>query len=251
MEPPESLPPVDSPAARWLPDRNGLARSLRRFWREWVRPFIIILIAMGSFRSAVADWNHVPTGSMKPTILIGDRILVNKLAYDLKIPFTRLRLTEWAGPERGDLIVFLSPADGKRLVKRVIGVPGDEIEMRDNRLIVNGTPAVYRDLEPEIISQLEHEDQERKEFNKELLEESVHPIMRSPYRTSKNSFGRMTVPQESYFVMGDNRDESFDSRWFGVVSRDLILGRATAVAISMDPNHFYLPRWDRFFDGLP
>src|SRR5207302_3032432 len=110
------------------------------FWRQWVKPFAIVLLVLFGVRSAVADWNDVPTGSMKPTILEGDRIFVNKLAYDLKVPFLGWRLARWGGPERGEVIVFASPADGTRLVKRVVGVPGDRIEVADNRLWVNGRP---------------------------------------------------------------------------------------------------------------
>src|SRR5258706_12828154 len=109
---------------------------LRKRWYEY-RGFTLFVILMVIFRSAVADWNDVPTGSMKPTILEGDRILVNKLAYDLKIPFTTVHLTAWARPKRGDIIVFFSPIDRVRLVKRVFGLPGDEIELRDNQLLVN------------------------------------------------------------------------------------------------------------------
>lgn len=235
----------------WLNDRPRTRYLLQRFWREWMRPFLVILILMGSFRSAVADWNHVPTGSMKPTILIGDRIFVNKVAYDLKVPFTRVRLAEWGHPERGDLIVFLSPADGKRLVKRVIGVPGDTLEMRDNRLIVNGEPADYEPLGADIVEQIEGSDRDEYDFAAEVIDGVDHPIMTSPWRPSRNSFTSMVIPEGEYFVMGDNRDESFDSRWFGLVPNERILGRAIAVAISVDPKRFYLPRWERFFSGLP
>src|SRR5678815_1643505 len=102
----------------------------KRLWRKQIRPIAITILVLTSFRSAIADWNDVPTGSMKPTILEGDRILVNKLSYDLKIPFTRIHLATWADPKRGDIVVFFSPADEIRLVKRVIGLPGDRIELR-------------------------------------------------------------------------------------------------------------------------
>ncbi len=106
-------------------------------WRDWLRSVVFIVLAVTAFRSAVADWNDVPTGSMKPTILEGDRIVVNKLAYDLKIPYTRWQIAHWGDPARGDIVVLSSPADGKRLVKRVIGLPGDTIAMDRNRLVVN------------------------------------------------------------------------------------------------------------------
>ena len=206
---------------------------------------------MGTFRSAVADWNHVPTGSMKPTILVGDRIFVNKLAYDLRVPFTRTKLASWSEPRRGDLVVFFSPADGKRLVKRVVGLPGDRVSMVDNRLRVNGDELPYEPLGRDVIEELDSADRQGRAFLEEHLGERAHPVMWAPLRPSRNSFCRDAGPEERYFVMGDNRDESFDSRWFGVVPRELIVGRATAVAISVDPARFYLPRWHRFFSDLP
>src|SRR5262245_40087463 len=100
-----------------------MKKSLRWLWKEWVKPLMICGLLVGSIRSAVADWNDVPTGSMKPTILEGDRVVVNKLAYDLKVPFTTWHVAEWGNPQRGDIVVFFSPVDGTRLVKRVIGLP--------------------------------------------------------------------------------------------------------------------------------
>ena len=91
-----------------------------------VRVFLLMLLVISSLRSALADWNDVPTGSMKPTIEEGDRVVVNKLAYDLKVPFTLVELMKWSDPKRGDIVVLFSPADGVRLVKRVVAVPGDK-----------------------------------------------------------------------------------------------------------------------------
>src|SRR5450759_5965790 len=108
--------------------KNGLIM----LWRE-NRGLMLFVVLMIFFRSALADWNTVPSGSMKPTILEGDRILVNKLAYDLRIPLTHISIYKFADPKRGDIVVFDSKAADARLVKRVIGVPGDLVEMRDNR----------------------------------------------------------------------------------------------------------------------
>ena len=129
------MPPPTGPQWRGPAKIRAL---LITFWREW-RGFLIFLLVMFSFRSAIADWNDVPSGSMLPTILIGDRILVDKLAYDLKLPFTTVRVSTWGQPRRGDIVVFYSPADGVRLVKRVIGVPGDHIGMINDRLVINGS----------------------------------------------------------------------------------------------------------------
>lgn len=218
-------------------------------WRGWIRPLAVVVLVVGSFRSAVADWNDVPTGSMKPTILEGDRIVVNKLAYDLKLPFTQIRLARWGEPERGDIVILYSPADGLRLVKRVVGVPGDRVAMRSDRLIVNGREVVYQPLgaaaipgyQPSFPAPL---------LAVEDLPEREHAVMIIPGIAAQRSFAPLIVPHGEYFVMGDNRDESADSRVFGFVPRDAIVGRATAVAASVDPSDHYLPRWQRFFRTL-
>src|SRR6186713_1565178 len=106
-----------------------------------IRIFLLMLLVVSSLRSALADWNDVPTGSMKPTIEIGDRVVVNKLAYDLKLPFTTIELFRWGNPKRGDIVVLFSPVDGTRLVKRVVALPGDRVAMYDNQLYVNGKAA--------------------------------------------------------------------------------------------------------------
>ena len=115
--------------------------KIRRAWR-WIRPMVATLIVLTAFRSSIADWNDVPTGSMEPSILPGDRIFVNKLAYGLRFPFTRHSLADWSGPQRGQIVVFFGPDNEKRMVKRVIGLPEDVIEMRGNRLIINGRPSM-------------------------------------------------------------------------------------------------------------
>ncbi len=107
------------------------------------RGLVLFLLVMFVFRSAVADWNHVPTGSMVPSILVGDRILVNKMAYSLRIPFTLQALAEFAPPQRGDVATFESPATEQLLVKRVIGIPGDTVQMVQNVLTINGHAASY------------------------------------------------------------------------------------------------------------
>src|ERR1041384_2865762 len=114
------------------------------YWRKEIRPLLLLALVVFAIRSSLADWNDVPTGSMNPTILEGDRVYVNKLAYDLKVPFTTRHIAEWSNPQRGDIVVFFSPYDGQRLVKRVIGLPGDLLELRNNVLILNGQPVAYQ-----------------------------------------------------------------------------------------------------------
>lgn len=226
--------------------------TLGGIWREWVRPFLIVLLVVSTFRSAVADWNDVPTGSMKPTILPGERIFVNKVAYDLKIPFTRIRLAQWADPQRGDVVVLFSPADGKRLVKRVVGLPGDVIEMRHNRLFVNGDEAMYDEYDPVYLDELGYRPENGAiRVLKEQVEGDEHPVLWMTYAPLGGNFQSLRVPDGRYFVMGDNRNQSRDSRWFGFVERERIVGQATAVVVSFDKEESFTPRWDRFFQGLP
>lgn len=243
--PPGAAVAPPSAVAPLRPSRGEL------LWREWFRPLLIIGVLMFSFRSAVADWNDVPTGSMKPTILEGDRIFINKVAYDFKIPFTMVRIAEWGDPLWGDIVVLRSPEDGKRLVKRVVGVPGDTIEMRRGRLYVNDLPATYEELDDQIVHQIASEDRPDFLFAAEGYEGRKHPVMINRAGSMARNFGPRVLGPTEFFVMGDNRDNSRDSRWFGPVERELILGRATAVALSVDPSHYYLPRWGRFFSRLP
>lgn len=256
---PTATPPASAPAAPGASGKNpavqtGRRSAWRHLWQEWLKPFLFVLIAVGSLRSAVADWNDVPTGSMRPTILEGERIFVNKIAYDLKIPFTRVRLWEWGDPLRGDVVVLYSPADGKRLVKRVVGLPGDRIAMRQGRLFINGAPIRYAPLGDGDREQLGIHGEPVEPVERLLWEnlgQRHHPVTWTPLQPSIRNFEPIAVPAESYFVMGDNRDNSRDSRWFGFVDRSLIVGRATAVVISLDPDSHYAPRWHRFFQGLP
>ena len=214
--------------------------ALLKAWREY-RGFAVFVVLMVIFRSALADWNVVPTGSMKPTIVEGDRILVNKLAYDFKVPLTHISLHKFADPARGDIVVFDSRAADTRLVKRVIGLPGDVVEMRDNRLTINGIPARYSDLEHE----------EDATFAIESYLNMSHRIELSRTQVSRfSTFGPVTVPQDRYLVLGDNRDNSADSRFYGFIPRDEIVGNAKTVVLSLNYDDYYIPRADRFFRPL-
>ncbi|HTI99493.1 MAG TPA: signal peptidase I [Dongiaceae bacterium] len=211
---------------------------------------MILTLVMCSIRSSLADWNDVPSGSMRPTILEGDRIVVNKLAYDLKVPFTTWHLAEWSNPQRGDIAVFYSPYDGQRLVKRVIGLPGDTVELRNNVLLVNGAPMEYQPLPAERLRDIPAAEQAGQLYAREELPGQPHAVTACPALPAMRSFAPVAVPAGHYFMMGDNRDNSFDSRYWGTVDRSQIVGRATAVAISFDKQHHWQPRWDRWFTSL-
>jgi len=224
--------------------------GLWKLWKGWIRPLVVILIVTGAFRSAVADWNDVPTGSMRPGIVEGDRIFVNKLAYDLKVPFTTWRIAEWSAPARGDIVVLYSPADGKRLVKRVVALGGDRVEMRDNRLSINGRPAEYASQENPDAAAGQSDAFPAARLRRETVAGHSRRIQTLPGLRARRSFGPITVPPGHYFVMGDNRDRSLDSRFFGCTDGRMILGKATGVAFSLDRENFYRPRWRRFFHRL-
>jgi signal peptidase I len=226
-----------------------VSRWFARAWREWLRSVVVIVVVITGFRSAIADWNDVPTGSMRPTILEGDRIVVNKLAYDLRFPYTGWRLASWDDPERGDIAVLSSPNDGKRLVKRVVGLPGDTIETVDGRLVVNGRIVEYSPLPSGMVSSLSL-GEDVPILAAEHFGDEPHAVMLSRHDTARRDYPLITVPHDSFFVMGDNRDFSLDSRHFGCVDRELILGKATAVAASVNPEKHFFPRWDRFLRAL-
>lgn len=225
-------------------------QKLALVWKGWGWSLVIAILIATSFRSAIADWNDVPTGSMNPTILEGDRIFVNKLAYDLRIPFTTWRLARWDDPRRGEIVVFFSPADGKRLVKRVIGVPGDVIAMHGNRLYINGKALRYEPFDETGLDQIPTELQAHHLFFMEDLSGNTHPVMFTPQLPSRNTFAPIIVPQGRYFMMGDNRDNSADSRFFGFVEREQIVGKATTIVFSLNYEHYFLPRSDRFWQQL-
>ena len=231
--------------------KSALKQKCSHFLRHEAKPLLMLTLTMLAMRSAIADWNDVPTGSMKPTIIEGDRVFVNKLAYDLKVPFTTWHLAEWDNPKRAEIVVFFSPADEVRLVKRVVGVPGDRIELVDDHLLVNGEAARYDPLPVETINEIPVAEQPSHQFATETVANRPHPVMATPALKARRSFGPITVPDGHYFMMGDNRDNSFDSRYYGCVERRRIVGRASAVVISLDHADYYLPRWHRFFTRLP
>ena len=216
--------------------KSGLLKS----WREY-RAFALFIFLMIIFRSALADWNVVPTGSMKPTILEGDRILVNKLAYDLRIPLTHVSIYQFADPKRGDIVIFDSKLADTRLVKRVIGLPGDTVEMRHNRLGINGIEAQYSNVEYAADAIFAVESYLGMSHRVELSRTGPGHL---------SSFDPITVPEDHYLVLGDNRDNSADSRVYGFIPRDEIIGNARTIVLSLNYDHYYLPRVDRFFRPL-
>jgi signal peptidase I len=223
---------------------NRFNFNFKQFVKNWrgTAAFIILLFA---FRSVVADWYQVPTGSMKPTIIEGDRIFVNKLAYDLKLPFTLISIAKWDNPKRGDVVVFDSPAEDKRLVKRVVGLPGDTLIIRNNQLFINGIPAHYKNTDQSKVA--EYWDTSRSApilISEAFDHQPAHTITLQPFRHFfAQNYGPVKVPPHHYFMLGDNRDNSADSRFIGPVDEKFILGKANSVVLSTS-------HMDRFLIGI-
>jgi signal peptidase I len=228
---------------------NGKGPWVSKLWREW-RGTLGFIVLMFVFRSAVADWNYVPSSSMNPTLVAGDRVLVNKLAYTGRVPFTTLHVARWSLPARGDVITFDSPADGVNLIKRVVAVAGDRVSMQDNRLIINGTPA-SRSLVGGRAVPSEAGDLHLEVWNERLPgAQYSHHVARWPGRNVYTEFPDVLVPAGYVLVLGDSRDNSVDSRFIGMIAVDRITGRAERVVMSHDAERFWLPRAERWWQPL-
>jgi signal peptidase I len=201
-----------------MKDMNKVNKSIVKEYAETI--IIAILIAL-FIRTFLVQAFKIPSGSMKETLLIGDHILVNKFIYGIKIPFLRKTLVPLSDPERGDVVVFIYPIDrSKDFIKRVVGVAGDTIEIKDKTIFINGAPSndghgVYKD-------------------------NLIYPRSMQP----RDNFGPVTVPEGSLFVMGDNRDQSLDSRFWGFVNLKDVLGKAFIIYWSWNTNENDV-RWSR------
>ena len=179
---------------------------------------LAVLVAL-VVRSSVVEAFWVPSGSMLPTIQIGDHLFVNKLAYGAHVPFTSYEVAHWRPLRRGNIIVFVSPVDRKiDLIKRVIAVAGDTVEIRNKRLYINGEPVA----DPYAT----------------FTDPNVHSVV------PRDNFGPVTVPPGKFFVMGDNRDQSYDSRFWGFADERDVKGQATFIYWSWD-SQAHWPRWNR------
>lgn len=231
--------------------KKRVCSFLNKKWKESRGTVLFFGCVVLPFKSAVADLNWVPTGSMNPTIVEGDMVFIDKLAYDLRLPFTLHSLQHRSDPERGDISVLFSPEDDIRLVKRVIGIPGDEIKMVNNMVFINGKPLEYSPLSAEQSEDMEAELRNHSLFAQEKLGDRAHSVMSVPgIPTDKRSMKATVVPNGQYFVMGDNRDMSKDSRYFGFAKRELFVGRAKGVVVSFNILDKFQPRFGRFFSPL-
>ena len=307
-QPPAATPTPNDGGAEAIPERKAPAAPrgpLGVLWHEWVKPLGTVLLVVMAVRSSLFDWNDVPSGSMRPTILEGDRIVVNKLAFGfntpfngpkIDVPFTQISFANplsflpgflYASPGRGDTVTFWNPtppelgpndgplgpgvvpeenkSSGIRMVKRIVAVPGDTVEVRDGRLFITRAgetvPVVYAENpHPEI--RFEERPNGLPVPVRPFLENLggvVHAIHFAPGRghyrdsppyTLKDPPGRKN---DEYYMVGDNRDNSKDSRYYQEVGFPVkgsdITGKALFVAVSFDGS-LLRPRWGRFLRGL-
>jgi signal peptidase I len=215
-----------------------------KHWLKRNRGFFIFLIGFALFRTAVADYNPIPSGSMRPTLLEGDVVLVDRLAYDFKLPLSDVILFKLGEPQRGDVVTFSSPADGVRLIKRLVALPGDVVEMRNEKLFINGAAAQYSDAQV-VAEPTDYGSTISATRATERIEGKERSVQFLPAVPARRDFGPIVVPHDSYFVLGDNRDNSADSRYIGFVPRRLLIGRAHHILVSADIKGSWLPRVER------
>jgi len=244
---------------------NRRGRSALVFLWEWLRSVVIALTLFFVVRSFFIEAFKIPTGSMEGTLMVGDFLLVNKLVYGAELPFTGVKLPAIRQPQRGDVIVFQWPVDrSKNFVKRIVGLPGDTLEMRQGNLFLNGKPK----REPYVSHTSPGMDVSDDEFNWQLAyllganqpvkspprsPLSVSPLEARPgYHPTRNNWGPLVVPPGNYFVLGDNRDNSLDSRYWGWVADSLVRGQPLVVYYSYSPDGavrldwLTRVRWKRF-----
>lgn len=210
------------------------------------KQFIVFILLMTVFRSAVADWYTVPTGSMQPTIKEGDRVVVNKMAYDLRLPLTEISLLSLNQPQRGDIVVFESEAADTRLIKRVIGLPGDVVAMHNETLYLNGSSLIYKNN-----PKANTHNKASTTSSVEVIDGLQHAITFTDGGSTRlSNFAPITVPNGHYLVLGDNRRNSADSRVYGFVPHKELRGKATSIAFSFNYENYYIPRTDRFLVDL-
>lgn len=218
----QALQDAQAQAQAALPEEQRKALLRQPGWADTSRSMFPVLLLVLLVRSFLYEPFQIPSGSMLPTLKIGDFILVNKYHYGLRLPVLNTRFVSNNDPQHGDVIVFRYPEDTSvNFIKRVVGVPGDVITYKDKILYVNGVPQ-----QQELLAKLPPSRPEQLLLN-ETLDQVSHRIYRDLYRPVVD--GEWRVPEGHYFVLGDNRDNSKDSRYWGFVPDELLVGKATAV----------------------
>lgn len=221
--------------------------------REWAESVAVAVFVAMLLRLFVVEAFKIPSGSMLPTLEIGDHLFVNKFIYGLQVPFSHRKLVHFASPQRGDVIVFIYPRDeSKDFIKRVVAIGGDEIEVRDNRVILNGVAVERRPLRR--VCRFDDRDEMEDQWishpcvaYEEWIDSHHFQTIETPTGSLLRNYAKRTVPTGHVFVMGDNRDNSSDSRYWGTVPLPYIKGKAMFIWWSWGPGGF---RWNRLFRGV-
>jgi len=234
--------------------------TMEPWWVEYSRAFFPILLIVLILRAFILEPFRIPSGSMRPTLLEGDFILVNKFDYGLRLPFTNTVVIPTGLPKRGDVVVFRHAKNGESLdmIKRVIGLPGDHIQYKDNTVYVNDKPMKQEFSGEKQDKDVSQEQGQQVRAFKETLDDINHDIyVHAGSMPRQYPYQDVTVPPDEYFVMGDNRDNSDDSRFWGFVDNKDLLGKAVIIWFSWDssPRSFmdcikYCIRWDRIGNRL-
>lgn len=210
-------------------DDKARHKLIREPWPvDYARSFFPVLLVVLVLRSFLIEPFQIPSGSMRPTLEVGDFILVNKFTYGLRLPVTHTEIVDLGEPERGDVMVFRFPEDPSvNFIKRVVGLPGDHVRYEDKQLYVNGEPV------PKELIDADPESAPGEHYFEERMNERVHSIYNNP-RDPGPQVRELVVPEGHYFMMGDNRDHSNDSRYWGFVPEENIVGEAFAVWMHWD-----------------
>lgn len=229
----------------WRPRREAAGDASEPVLVEYSRSFFPIIVLVLLVRSFLFEPFRIPSSSMLPTLQVGDFIFVNKYVYGLRLPVARKKVVELDNPDRGDVVVFRLPSDPKtNYIKRVVGLPGDTVEYRDKRLTINGVPVRF-----EMNGLYEGAGRGSVHLGQEILGGVGHEVLLSPGRFGRE--GVFTVPEGHYFLMGDNRDNSRDSRYDGVgfVPESNLVGKAVRIWMNWDW-HNSGPDWGRIGDKI-
>lgn len=213
------------------------------WWVDTCRSLFPVILIVLIIRSFIVEPFRIPSGSMIPTLLPGDFILVSKFAYGIRLPVTNQRIFGDGHPERGDLVVFQYPKNPSQdYIKRVVGLPGDRISFRNGRLLVNGAPLA---LNPE--GPFPEGDDPGAQMFTERMNDLEYNIVH--HRSFAHPDGEYRVPESHYFMVGDNRDRSSDSRRWGTVAEEYLVGRAFLIWMSWDAEHNTV-NWSRIGDRI-